>query len=148
MHRSIRLALIVFALAMALAAATVLGGCAKGAEKGASGSSESVSNGAPVAAPTLGLVAPAAGSSVPAGDVSLSVKTTGLKFVMPSNTLVEGEGHVHFTLDDKPEMMSTTPDYVYEGVTAGEHKLVAELVQNDTKSFSPPIKQEIIFIAE
>ena len=67
---------------------------------------------------------------------------------MPSNTLVAGEGHLHVTLDDEPFKMSTTPDYVYEGVTPGEHKLEVELVQNDTKSFSPPVKQELTFVAK
>jgi len=110
---------------------------------GATGSSA-----APAAAPTMELIAPAAGGVVPAGDVSVSVKTTGLKFVMAGNTNVAGEGHVHFTLDDKPFKMSVKPDYVYEGVTPGPHTLEAELVQNDTTPLDPPVKQEITFTAE
>ena len=78
----------------------------------------------------------------------MSVKATGLKFVMAGGTNVAGEGHVHFTLDGEPFKMSTSPDYTYEDVTPGEHKLVAELVQNDTKSFSPPVEQEITFTAK
>ena len=145
MHRSIRLVLIMLSFALAVGATTVLSGCAKSDAKESSGSSQNV---APATAPTLELVAPAAGTTIAAGDVTMSVKTTGLKFVMPSNTLVPGEGHVHFTLDDGSEMMSTSPEYVYEGVSAGEHTLTAELVQNDTKPFSPPVKQEITFVAE
>ena len=148
MHRSIRLVLVVLSLALAVGAATALSGCAKSAAKDSSGTAGSSESAAQAVPPTIELVAPAAGSTVPAGDVSLSVKTTGLKFVMPSNTLVPGEGHVHFSLDGAPIEMSTSPDFVYEGVAAGEHKLVAELVQNDTKSFSPPVEQEITFIAE
>ncbi len=142
MHRSIRLSLVVLSLALAAGALVALGGCAKGAATGATGPAESVTP------PTIELVTPAEGATVPAGDVSVSVKTTGLKFAMPSNTLVAGEGHLHVTLDDEPFKMSTTPDYVYEGVTPGEHKLEVELVQNDTKSFSPPVKQEITFVAK
>lgn len=145
MRRSSRLIVVALALTLLLAAATMLSGCAKGSADSGSTSESAVTAATP---PTIELVSPAAGAKVPAGDVSLSVKTTGLKFVMPSNTLVPGEGHVHFELDDEPVMMSTTPDYVYEGVSAGEHKLTAELVQNDTKPFSPPVKQEITFIAE
>ena len=142
MHRSIRLPLVVLSLVLVAGALMALGGCAKGAS---TGPDQSVP---PVTPPTIELVTPAEGATVPAGDVSVSVKTTGLKFVMPSNTLVAGEGHLHVTLDDEPFKMSTTPDYVYEGVTPGEHKLEVELVQNDTKSFSPPVKQEITFVAK
>ena len=142
MHRSIRVPLVVLSLALVAGALMALGGCAKG---GSTGPDQSA---APATPPTIELVTPANGATVPAGDVSVSVKTTDLKFVMPSNTLVAGEGHLHVTLDDEPFKMSTTPDYVYEGVTPGEHKLEVELVQNDTKSFSPPVKQEITFVAK
>jgi hypothetical protein len=37
---------------------------------------------------------------------------------------------------------------VYVGVAPGAHTLKAELVQNDTKSFNPPVEQEITFVAE
>jgi len=103
---------------------------------------------AAVAAPTLQLVAPAEGATIDADTVNVSVTTTGHKIVMPSNTLVPGEGHVHFTLDDRPFEMSTTPDFAFEDVAAGQHTLVAELVQNDTKPFSPPVKQQVTFTAK
>jgi len=142
MHRSIRLSLVVLALVLAAGALIALGGCAKSVSTGAAEPAASVTP------PTIEIVAPAAGATVPAGDVSMSVKTTDLKFVMPSNTAVAGEGHVHFSLDGGPEQMSDSPDYVYKDVAPGEHKLVAQLVQNDTKPFSPPVKQEITFVAK
>lgn len=111
---------------------------ATGAETGA----------APGTPPTLRLIVPAAGATVPAGTVGVAVETTGLKYVMPSNTNVAGEGHVHFTLDDRPFIMSTTPDAEFTDVEPGPHTLVAELVQNDTKSFDPPITESIEFVAE
>jgi hypothetical protein len=80
--------------------------------------------------------------------MTVAVETTGLEFVMPSNTNVAGEGHVHFTLDDRPFVMSIEPEAVIDDVEAGPHTLVAELVQNDTSSFDPPVKQTIEFIAE
>jgi hypothetical protein len=101
----------------------------------------------PVAPPTLKLVTPAEGATVPAGSVSVLVEATGLKFVMPSNTVVPGEGHVHFTLDDQPFKMSATPEYVLKNVAPGAHTLKAELVQNDTKPFDPPAEQVITFTA-
>ena len=140
---------------VALMTLLALGGCS-GASSGG-GKPVSPSQAAPKAsgpsavsapAPTIELVAPAAGAPVAAGDVAVSVKTTGLTFTMPSNTNVAGEGHVHFTLDGAPFKMSVKPDYTYAGVAPGDHKLVAELVQNDTKSFSPPVKAEIEFTAK
>jgi hypothetical protein len=140
-------ALAVVSLAVVAGAAVVLGGCSsKTASAPASAPAES--NTAVAAAPTIELISPAADSAVPSGDVRMSVKTTGLKFVMASNTNVAGEGHVHFTLDGQPFKMSVKPDYVYVGVAPGAHTLKAELVQNDTKSFNPPVEQEVTFKAE
>lgn len=144
MTRTIRfglLVLVVFALA---AGAALLGGCA---QKPAA-TTRSAAPEATVEPPAIELIEPAAGATVPAGDVKMSVKATGLKFVMASNTNVAGEGHVHFTLDGEPFKMSVEPDYTYKGVAPGEHTLVAELVQNDTTPFSPPAKQEITFTAK
>lgn len=128
-------------------AVAVLSGCS-GKTTPNPAAAPAASDTASVAAPTIELVSPVADSAVPAGDVSMSVKTTGLKFVMASNTNVAGEGHVHFTLDGQPFKMSVKPDYVYADVTPGTHTLKAELVQNDTKSFNPPVEQEITFVAE
>lgn len=98
--------------------------------------------------PTMKLTAPAANAEVPAGDVAVKVETTGLEFVMPGAKLVAGQGHVHFTLDGGTTEMSAKPEYVFKDVKPGEHKLVAELVQNDAKPFDPPVKQEITFVAK
>ncbi len=103
---------------------------------------------AAVKLPTMVLTAPLQDARVPAGTVPVDVDTTGLKFVMASNTNVAREGHVHYTLDDRPFIMSVTPDAELEDVAPGEHTLVAELVQNNTRPFDPPVRQEITFIAE
>lgn len=131
-----------------IAMVIALSACSSGSAANPSSTAPTQSPQATSAAPTIELVSPVSGSTVPSGDVAMSVRTTGLKFVMASNTNVAGEGHVHFTLDDEPFEMSVTPDYVYADVAPGEHKLVAELVQNDTTPFSPPVKQEITFTAE
>lgn len=101
-----------------------------------------------VKTPTLTLLSPVEGAEVAAGDISVAVETTGLEYVMPSNTNVPGQGHVHFTLDDRPFEMSTKPEYVFNDVSPGSHRLVAELVQNNTEPFDPPIKQEVSFVAK
>lgn len=124
-------------------AGAILSGCSAG--PGAVESPGTPSGSEVVAAPTIELAEPTADTVVPAGDVRVSVKTTGLSFAMPSNTNVAGEGHVHFTLDEEPFKMSVAPEYLFEDVSPGEHTLKAELVQNDTEPFSPPVKQEITF---
>lgn len=134
-----------------LAALVVLVAIAAGCTQAPSAPSSPTSQpaqAADVPAPTMKLVTPAEGATVAAGDVKIVVETTGHKFVMPSNTNVPGEGHVHFTLDDQPFKMSTSPEFVYEGVTAGKHTLKAELVQNDTKEFDPPVIQTITFVVK
>ena len=133
---------------IALMITVVLAGCA--AAPGASGTQKSAASGgsAVVTPPTIKVLAPLDGAKVPAGQIVIKVETTGLKFVMPSKTVVPGEGHVHFTLDDQPIKMSTTPDYALSGVAPGPHSLKAELVQNDTTSFDPPVFQTVAFTAK
>ena len=142
MSRGLLRAAAVASLVAVSALALALTGC------GSATSSSAVQPAQATSRPTIKLVAPAAGSAVPAGDVTVTVTTTGLKFVMPSNTKVPGEGHLHVTLDDQTFKMSTKPEYTLEGVTAGPHKLKAELVQNDTKSFDPPVEEEIEFTVQ
>ena len=134
----------VIALAVAILSLTALSlsACTTGpATRGSSGTSSP----ARAVAPTIKLVTPTDGAEVPAGDLPMTVETTGLKFVMPSNTVVPGEGHVHFTLDDKPLQMSATPAYVMKNVTPGPHTLKAVLVQNDAKPLDPPVVQTVTF---
>lgn len=140
-----RVVRIASAVGLALALG-LLAACASGAGSPSSGSS--TSSDAASQPPTLTLVEPAAGGAVPAGTVTVAVESTGLEFVMPGGTNVAGEGHVHFTLDDGPIVMSVEQRTTFKDVPPGEHKLVAELVQNDTTPFSPVVKQEITFVAK
>jgi len=143
-----RIVRIASALGLLLALALLAACAAAPAEPATAPDSEPAASSAPVTPPTIKLVEPVADGTVKAGVVTVSVETTGLKFVMPSNTNVAGEGHVHFTLDDRPFVMSTEPGTDLKDVSAGPHKLTAELVQNDTKPFSPPVEVEIEFVAE
>ncbi len=97
---------------------------------------------------TVKLLEPVSGAEVPAGTVTVKVETTGLTFTMPSNTNVEGEGHVHFILDDRPDQMSTEPQAEIADVEPGPHTLTAVLVQNNTEPFDPPIEAVVEFTAK
>lgn len=145
-HKLIRIARVTTFIGL-LALVPLLAACAK--TSGAASSAAPGKAGAPVSSDaTIKLVEPAAGGEVPAGTLTVKVETTGITFTMPSNTNVAGEGHVHFTLDDRPFVMSTEAQAEIEDVTAGVHTLKAELVQNDTQSFDPPIEVEIEFTAK
>lgn len=136
--------------ALAVSTVAVLAGCTGGAPAGeaATPAAEKPAASASVETPTLSLVEPADGSTVPAGDLKVNSEVENLKFTMPSNTNVPGEGHIHYTLDDRPFEMSVEPGMVIKDVEPGEHTLEAELVQNNTQPFDPPIKQTITFTAE
>lgn len=103
---------------------------------------------APAETPTVKLVEPVDGAALAAGTVKVTVESTGLEFTMPSNTNVAGQGHVHFTLDDRPFVMSVEKSAEIKDVEPGKHTLVAELVQNNTEPFDPPIEDEIEFVVE
>jgi hypothetical protein len=147
-HRSLHVPII--ALVALLALGVVLTGCqAAPAGTNPGGVASQPGPTAPaVAPPTIKVLAPIDGEAAKGTDLTVKVETTGLKFVMPSNTVVPGEGHVHFILDDQPLKMSTTPDYVFKDVASGRHTLKAELVQNDTKPFDPPVAQTVTFTVE
>lgn len=145
MSRVSRVIRIASALGLALALG-LLAACAPSAPTSGSGA-RTADPAAPAAAPTLRLTAPVAGVTVPSGTVKVAVETANITFVMPGEN-APGEGHVHFTLDDRPYIMSIEKTAELTDVGPGSHTLVAELVQNDTSSFDPPITQEIEFYVE
>lgn len=138
--------LLKLAVALALVALVpLLAACTQAAE---APSGASAPDGEQAAPATIELVEPTAGAEVPAGTITVRVETTGLKFTMPSNTNVPGEGHVHFTLDDRPFVMSTEPAAQLEDVEPGPHTLKAELVENNTQPLDPPVEAIVEFTAK
>lgn len=127
----------------------LLAACTTAAEAPSGTSAPASSPGAESSTPaTIELVEPVEGAEVPAGTITVRVETTGLKFTMPSNTNVPGEGHVHFTLDDRPFVMSTEPEAQLEDVEPGPHTLKAELVENNTQPLDPPVEAIVEFTAK
>ncbi len=133
---------------IALTITVLLAGCAATPRTSGAQTSPVQGGSTVVAGPTIKVLAPLDGAVVKAGEIVIKLETTGLKFAMPSTKLVPGEGHVHFTLDSQPIKMSATPDYALSGVTPGPHTLKAELVQNDTTPFDPPVLQTVAFTAK
>lgn len=129
-----------------LAFVPLLAACAKSVSPAADGKPAPASSS--TAAPTVKVLQPTSGGQVAAGTVTVNVETTGLKFTMPSNTNVPGEGHVHFTLDNRPFEMSVKPTFDFKDVAPGPHTLKAELVQNNTNPMDPPVLEVVEFTAK
>ena len=107
--------------------------------------------------PTLDIIAPAAGSIVPAGIVTVSVAVTNLILVPPALANVPGQGHLHYYLDvaipTTPGVPAVTGVGTYQatpgttatwtGVLPGLHTLGAQLVNNDHTPLIPPVTTTI-----
>ena len=147
-HTNKRLALTAASLA-ALMLALLLAACAPATDPSAEASQGGGQAAAPVATnATVIPLYPIEGDEVEAGTVAVQVDVADLALSMPSNTNVDGEGHIHFTLDDRPFEMSVEPGITFDDVEPGTHTLKIELVQNDTKPFEPAVVQEITFTAK
>jgi hypothetical protein len=96
------------------------------------------------AAPTISIVTPSHGSTVPAGRVLVSVQATNGKL---------GDDHLHYYLDvvppTTPGKLATTAagtwastaatSYTWKDVAPGTHTLSVQLVRSDDTPFTPPV---------
>ena len=108
------------------------------------------------AAPTVVITAPVAGSSVPAGNVTITVSASNFSVVNKlGQAPVPGEGHIHFyrdvqqpptdptkpavTADASTYHAAATTSYTWPNVGAGTHTFAVQLVNNDHKPLNPPV---------
>jgi len=98
------------------------------------------------------IVSPEANASVAAGNVTVEVNVTNFTLVEPTGQPnAPGEGHLHYYLDapvptneSEPAIpptggyvISTNLSHTWENVTAGEHNLSVQLVNNDHTPLIP-----------
>ncbi|WP_442919434.1 cupredoxin domain-containing protein, partial [Methanoculleus sp.] len=98
------------------------------------------------------IVEPVEGANVTAGNVTVSVNVTNFTLVEPTGQAnAAGEGHLHYYLDAPvptnasapaiPEtggyVVSANTSYTWENVTAGEHNLSVQVVNNDHTPIIP-----------
>lgn len=140
----------------ALLLMAALGLTACGSSNSSSSSSNTTSTAAKVGAPgaTVAFTAPKNGATT-GSTVNAKVKVTGFKLdaATVGKPAVQGEGHLHFSLDggkfDQPKYSgangqlakklgvngqyspSTTPSITYTGLPSGKHTLVVYLANND-----------------
>ena len=112
-----------------------------------------VAGAAPASAPTVDFVGLVNGFEVKGNTLAVTVKTTGfstapvkLENIAPN---VPATGHLHFLVDGKPAetvkgalYATEASAFTFANLTAGEHKVRVELVNNDHTSLSPPVFAE------
>ena len=107
------------------------------------------------APPTVQITAPAAGTTVPAGAVTVTATVANFNVVNKlGEAAVPGEGHVHFYVDvaqppTDPNQAAVTAEgtyhasatltYSWPDVKAGTHSFAVQLVNNDHKPLNPPV---------
>lgn len=113
--------------------------------------------------PTVQILAPADGATVPAGDVAVSIVVAHLTLTdavsradlwspIPAAYAHEGEGEHTGTamvrLDGVDVEAILTTQYRLTGVAAGAHTLEVELLDDGTAPFDPAVKATAAFTAE
>ena len=108
----------------------LVSGCAQG--PGAGSQNPTSAPAKPV--PAIRITSPVEGQAFSAGDsVTVTYTTTNFE-VIPVNRDVpkeDGRGHVHAFLDGANEQRGPKTAFVFEGLTAGQHKLKLELHNHD-----------------
>lgn len=114
---------------------------------------------APVATPTpsgpsITITAPTNGSTVAAGNVTVTVKVANFSLVDKlGQTNVAGQGHIHYFKDvdapttaGKPAVTAAgtyaataATSYTWPNVTAGKHTFSVELINNDHTPLATPV---------
>jgi len=112
----------------------------------------------PAAEANVTIVEPMEGANVTAGNVTVSVDVANFTLVEPTGQPnAPGEGHLHYYLDapvptneSEPAIpptggyvISTNLSHTWENVTAGEHNLSVQLVNNDHTPLIPLVFETV-----
>ena len=100
--------------------------------------------------PTLDVLTPSEGQTIYGDKVPVLLDAQNFEIVDFANNAkaVAGQGHVHLWLDDEqmtPQSAAKAIEdtFTFSDVPAGDHKLRAELVNNDHTSLKPPVVVEV-----
>jgi uncharacterized protein DUF6130 len=75
------------------------------------------------------------------GTAMVQATTTGIDIVDPATRneqAKEGEGHLHYRVDDGPIVATTAEQLSFVGLPPGEHRITVELAGNDHKPIGDP----------
>ena len=104
--------------------------------------------------PALGITTPSHKSTVPAGDIPISVKVTGVKL---ARTDAASGYHLHYYFDANPPTApgkpaittvgpwasTTASSYVWKNVAPGTHILSVQLVRGDDSPLAPALTDSV-----
>jgi hypothetical protein len=114
---------------------------------------------APTALGTVTIAEPANGSTVTGPNVTVRLTVTGVP-ILPAGDLTPGTGHHHLYLDaDLAPAMVPVPtvpgsivhmgnaasEFTFEGVTPGQHRLIAVVADGVHVPLNPPVMDTVIF---
>lgn len=115
--------------------------------------------------PAVTITMPGDGTTVPAGDVDVTIRADSFEIVDKlGQDPVEGEGHVHFyidvdeipttpgqpavTDDAKTYHAAATTSYTWPDVESGQHTFAVQLVNNNHTPLEPAVTEEVTVTVE
>jgi hypothetical protein len=90
--------------------------------------------------PTLKATLVDAAKKAEAKTATAQVTVSGVKLIDPDKThgqVKQGEGHLHYQLDNGPVIATTTPKLSFHGLSSGQHTLVVMLAGNNHEPLGP-----------
>ena len=79
-------------------------------------------------------------------SATVEVRITGIELIDPALTNkkpMNGQGHLHYQVDDGPVIATTAPKLSFHGLRSGKHKIVVMLANNDHSPAGPQQTMEI-----
>ena len=79
-------------------------------------------------------------------SATVEVRITGIELIDPALTNkkpMNGQGHLHYQVDDGPVIATTAPKLSFHGLRSGKHKIVVMLANNDNSPAGPQQTMEI-----
>jgi hypothetical protein len=79
-------------------------------------------------------------------EAAVEVKVSGLEIVDPGKAnekAAEGQGHIHYQLDDGPMIATTATKLSFHGLKPGQHTIMVMLAGNDHSPLGPQKRLEL-----
>lgn len=105
----------------------------------------------PSGAPTLRILTPGEGQTLYGSKIPVLFAVDNFKLSdFQNKPQIAGQGHIHVWLDEQNPSKDNAKEVIedsstYDDVPYGDHKLTAELVNNDHSSLKPPVSLTVSF---
>ncbi|MBI4295754.1 MAG: DUF4399 domain-containing protein [Chloroflexi bacterium] len=112
---------------------------------------------AAAAVPSVKIISPSAGATIPAGNVTVSIEVSNFKVVPLGGANAPGEGHIHYYMDVEIPTAAGQPavsaagtykavpntSATWENVAAGSHTFGVQLVNSNHTPLGPPVTAKV-----